>query len=104
MKQPTRFDGLSGSYDELLKDPIRDRFTGSDSVFFHLRKRDLIRDFFRRRGGGEARMAWLDIGCGKGELLSALGGDFGRAAGCDVSSEMMQGICRIETRQQEAAL
>jgi SAM-dependent methyltransferase len=104
MTPPSRFDRLSASYDELLKDPIRDRFTGSDSVFFHLRKRDLIREFFRRRGGGTGEMAWLDLGCGKGELLAAMGGDFRRAAGCDLSSEMMQGIQGAETRRQEDPL
>ena len=49
-RRMTRFDRLSPSYEELLRDPIRDRFTGQESGFFHRRKADLIRRFFRRRG------------------------------------------------------
>src|SRR5579864_4580295 len=40
MSQP-EFDRYSPSYEELLKDPIRDRFTAGESAFFHVRKRDL---------------------------------------------------------------
>ena len=46
MSQP-EFDRYSGSYEELLKDPIRDRFMGAGPQFFHVRKRDLIREHFR---------------------------------------------------------
>lgn len=95
-----RFDRLSGDYQELLKDPIRDRFVGQESQFFHVRKRDLIREFFRAKRIDPAKLAYLDFGCGKGELLTLLRHDFARAAGCDVSSEMMQSIEGIETRLQ----
>ena len=57
MSQP-EFDRYSASYEELLKDSIRDRFIGGGAGFFHLRKRDLIRQHFSyfpeplyRRGG-----------------------------------------------------
>jgi SAM-dependent methyltransferase len=83
------FDGLSGSYDDLLKDPIRDRFTAGTSEFFHLRKRDLIREFFRRRRVDTRQLSFLDIGCGKGELLTLLREDFNEVAGCDPSSGML---------------
>lgn len=84
------FDNLSASYEELLKDPIRDRFTGAATQFFHVRKRDLIRDFFRRQGVDTGRLAALDLGCGKGDLLKLLHEDFTRVAGCDPSSGMLQ--------------
>jgi len=102
--EPTRFDQLSSSYDNLLKDPLRDRFTGNESLFFHQRKCDLIRRFFRRRSVDTSRLGYLDLGCGKGELATLLRPDFARVAGCDVSSEMMQGISGIETRVQSDAL
>ncbi len=100
MKPPTRFDHLSASYDELLRDPIRDRFTGAESIFFHRRKAELIRRFLRRRGLAAAEMRYLDVGCGKGELLSLLQADFRSASGCDVSEEMMRNITNVETRIQ----
>jgi len=107
MTQPPRFDQLSSSYEELLRDPIRDRFTGQESMFFHRRKADLIRRFFRRRGLATSGLRYLDVGCGKGELLQLLHRDFKQTAGCDVSVGMMQQVSQIagiETRVQEDPL
>lgn len=84
------FDALSESYEELLKDPIRDRFGAGTSEFFHLRKRDLIRDYLRRRKIDSHTLRWLDIGCGKGELLTMLRSDFAEVAGCDPSAGMIE--------------
>jgi SAM-dependent methyltransferase len=100
----TRFDRLSSSYEELLHDPLRDRFSGLESAFFHRRKGDLIRRFFRRRGVATSGLRYLDLGCGKGELLQLLQSDFKQTAGCDVSQEMMRQITQvtgIETRVQK---
>lgn len=100
----TRFDRLSSSYEELLHDPLRDRFTGQEPAFFHRRKRDLIRRFFRRRGVATSGLRYLDLGCGRGELLQLLQSDFKQTAGCDVSQEMMRHITQvtgIETRVQK---
>jgi len=79
MSQP-EFDKYSTAYEDLLKDPIRDRFAGSTD-YFHVRKRDLIREYFRSRGSDTKRLSYLDVGCGKGELISLLAGDFAQAAG-----------------------
>jgi len=98
-----RFDSLSASYEELLRDPLRDLFTGPEPMVFHRRKADLIRRFFRRRGAETAELQYLDVGCGKGELLRLLEFDFRRAAGCDLSAQMMRHIGGIETRVQESA-
>ncbi|MCU1339254.1 MAG: Methyltransferase type 11 [Bryobacterales bacterium] len=101
--KPSRFDQFSSSYDELLRDPIRDRFTGNESMFFHRRKVELIRRFFRRRGLSTGRLCYLDVGCGRGELLHLLQSDFKETAGCDVSAEMMRQVSQvpgIETRVQ----
>jgi SAM-dependent methyltransferase len=107
MTQPPRFDQLSSSYEELLRDPIRDRFTGQESMFFHRRKAELIRRFFRRRGLPTSGLRYLDVGCGKGELLQLLQFDFKQTAGCDLSSSMMQEVSQIagiETRVQSDSL
>ena len=83
------FDGLSDAYEELLKDPLRDRFTGGASEFFHIRKRDLIREFFRARHVDTQKLSFLDMGCGKGELLASLRTDFAEVFGCDPSPGML---------------
>ncbi len=83
------FDDLSGAYEELLADPLRDRFAGGAAVYFHVRKRDLIREFFRRRGVDTRTLSLLDLGCGKGELLTLLREDFGLVCGCDPSAGML---------------
>jgi SAM-dependent methyltransferase len=103
----SRFDHLSSSYEDLLRDPLRDRFTGQESLFFHRRKADLIRRFLCRRDISASSLRYLDVGCGKGELLSLLQRDFKHTAGCDVSSEMMRHVSQvngIETRVQKDSL
>ena len=91
MRTPeSEFERFSDKYDELLKDPIRDCFLSGDSDFFHERKRDLIREYFRRRGLDTRRLRYLDLGCGSGELLTLLRNEFGEVAGCDPSSGMME--------------
>lgn len=97
---PAEFDQLAAGYDQLLSDPWRDRFTGAETGFFHLRKRDLIRDYFWRRGMDTRHLRYLDLGCGKGELLSLLRGDFASAAGCDTSWQMLASIKDIQVRLQ----
>jgi SAM-dependent methyltransferase len=100
----TRFDQLSPSYEDLLHDPIRDRFTGNEPGFFHRRKADLIRQFFRRRFVHTSDLCYLDVGCGKGELLGLLQPDFKQVAGCDVSAAMLGQVTGIETRVQQYPL
>lgn len=84
------FDQFSDSYAELLKDPIRDRFSPGGTGFFHVRKRDLIRKHFRQRGMDTRKMRYLDLGCGKGDLVSLLRDDFARVSGCDASEGMLR--------------
>jgi SAM-dependent methyltransferase len=95
------FDRYSASYEELLSDPIRERFAGTGSEFFHIRKRDLIREYFRNREIDPHRLRYLDIGCGKGELISMLREDFGYTAGCDPSPGMLSFVNGLDTRVQE---
>jgi ubiquinone/menaquinone biosynthesis C-methylase UbiE len=84
------FDQFSDSYEQLLNDPFRDRFAPGGSEFFHLRKRDIIRDHFCRDRTDTRKLAYLDLGCGKGELAHLLRNDFGRVAGCDPSAGMLK--------------
>jgi SAM-dependent methyltransferase len=98
MSKP-EFDDYSASYEDLLKDPIRDSFAGN-SLFFHVRKRDLVRDYFGSSGIDPKQLRYLDVGCGKGELLSLLAGDFAHAAGCDPSTGMLQSVIGAEVRVQ----
>jgi SAM-dependent methyltransferase len=101
--EPRRFNELASSYEDLLKDPLRDRFSGNEPQFFHARKRDLIRDYFSRHRMDTRQARWLDVGCGKGDLLGLLKCDFAATAGCDVSEEMMRGIDGVETKVQSAS-
>jgi ubiquinone/menaquinone biosynthesis C-methylase UbiE len=94
------FDEYASSYEKLLQDPIRDLFSRNPSRFFHERKRDLIRAYFRQRNANTHSMAYLDLGCGKGELLSLFRDDFSRLAGCDPSAGMLKTIQGVETRVQ----
>lgn len=93
------FDSYAPEYPNLLQDPIRDRFANG-SQFFHLRKARLIQDFFARRNVSAAGMAWLDVGCGQGELLKIAGSAFARAVGCDPSAKMMEACAGIEMFEQ----
>jgi SAM-dependent methyltransferase len=99
--ESTEFDRLAPVYEELLQDPVRDFFSGEGSQFFHLRKRDVILEYFRDRGIETQGLHYLDVGCGKGELLTLLQGDFKRSAGCDPSSEMLSELRGVEARVQE---
>lgn len=98
------FDEFGDRYDALLKDPVRDRFSAGDSLFFHLRKRDLIRRHFQRHRLDTRELTFLDLGCGKGELAVLLREDFAHVAACDPSAAMMRSgqleTSGVETRVQ----
>ncbi len=97
---PTEFDGYADDYGELLDDPIRRAFAGKQE-FFHLRKLKVFRRFLARRGVAAKTVSWVDIGCGRGDLLRLGGGDFGGAYGCDVSRDMLKYCGGLDVRLQE---
>jgi SAM-dependent methyltransferase len=100
MRQNAEFDNYANDYDNLLRDPMRDRFV-RNSDFFHRRKWILIADFMSRRGLDSRDLAWLDVGCGRGELLNYGAPHFGSIAGCDPSQEMVRSAgSNIEMRIQ----
>ena len=98
MSTQPEFDRYASDYSNLLKDPLRDRF--APGLFFHERKWLLIRDFFQRAKLDTNRLRWLDVGCGKGELLSFGRSSFGQVVGCDPSAEMLAHTKELEVRHQ----
>lgn len=101
---PAEFDEYSGDYDKLVTDSIRSKFGGGNSDFFHKRKIELLLRFFRRKGMTPAKLSWLDVGCGRGELLGLGRAHFSLCAGCDPSAGMLEASAsEIEVRQQTSA-
>jgi SAM-dependent methyltransferase len=98
------FGKFAARYEDLLKDPIRVRFTSGESIVFHTRKRELILRYLRSRNLDPGGMKYLDFGCGQGELLGLLGDSFAESCGCDPSPEMMAQIRGRETRVQQDPL
>lgn len=96
---PSEFDNYAKNYEELLRDPIRDRFA-SEGLFFMRRKWELLQDFFSRRRAPMKQLRWLDVGCGCGDLLRLGREAFGSVAGCDVSSEMLAAAQDLEVSVQ----
>jgi SAM-dependent methyltransferase len=100
VKPGTEFDNYARNYEELLRDPMRHGFA-PDSMFFHRRKWELIAEFLQSYAISSGPLSWLDVGCGKGELLSYGRSHFDRVAGCDPSREMSRDADGIEIRLQE---
>ena len=100
---PPEFDSYAREYSELLRDPVRDRFA-TTPLFFHQRKWSVIREFFDSMGRSTREANWLDVGCGRGELLRLGQSAFGRVAGCDLSQEMLKASADLEVRLQTAPI
>jgi SAM-dependent methyltransferase len=83
------FDQYAEDYEALQNDPIRHSFS-KDGTFFHERKWRLIRAFFESLGRDLRSISWLDIGCGKGELLRLGRSEVASVSGCDVSEGMLK--------------
>src|SRR5271154_6453039 len=97
------FDDYAGLYAELLDDPARNRFA-QDPLHFHRRKWLLIKGLLNRAGVNVATQRWLDVGCGRGELLELAGGSFAQATGCDPSAGMLSSQASIEVRKQPSPI
>jgi SAM-dependent methyltransferase len=82
------FDQYAPSYPELLDDPLRNRFA-QDPLHFHSRKWLLMKRLLKRAGVTVSTQKWLDVGCGRGELLEIAGSHFAQAIGCDPSAGML---------------
>jgi SAM-dependent methyltransferase len=87
-KERREFDRYAHSYVELIDDPIRKRFA-HDPLHFHRRKWLLIDRLLKHAGANARTQRWLDVGCGRGELLEMAGSNFAQAMGCDPSAGML---------------
>lgn len=83
------FDKYARDYEDLLHDPIRERFAPASKFFFE-RKWKLLQQYMSETGMDAKSARWLDVGCGKGELLQLGAQAFAGVSGCDVSPEMIQ--------------
>src|SRR5262249_46918814 len=72
----------------------------SGTRFFFERKIQVVRDFFSRAGVDTRELAWLDVGCGQGDLLRCGQGYFKVAMGCDPSQEMLKSCEGLQVRHQ----
>lgn len=93
------FDQYALSYAELLEDPLRNRFA-KDPLHFHRRKWIVIEKLLKRAGVTLGTQRWLDVGCGRGELLEIAGGHFAQAIGCDPSAGMLSSHSSFKTHEQ----
>ena len=100
-KLSPEFDLYAASYEALLEDPLRNRFARG-AHYFHQRKWILIQDLLHRAGLNTSSLRWLDVGCGKGELLELAGSNFAWAGGCDPSAAMLDSCTHFEVRQQQS--
>jgi SAM-dependent methyltransferase len=60
-----------------------------------------MREFLRREGLDTKCCRWVDIGCGRGDLLRLGSADFPLALGCDVSPQMLDACDGLQVRRQE---
>jgi SAM-dependent methyltransferase len=95
------FDQYAPSYAELLDDPLRNRFA-KDPLHFHRRKWLLIKKLLKRAGVTLSTQRWLDVGCGRGELLEIAGSHFAQAIGCDPSVGMLSSHPSFKTHEQSS--
>ncbi|HUK18455.1 MAG TPA: class I SAM-dependent methyltransferase [Bryobacteraceae bacterium] len=93
------FDGYADRYEELIADPLRDRFAKS-AEYFHWRKLEVLRAYLAASGKPPGKLRWLDLGCGRGDLLRIGKAAFAMACGCDVSAESVKYCEGVTVRVQ----
>ena len=101
-EKPTEFDLYAGEYDDLIRDPIREKFASSNR-FFAERKLQVIHRFYGNRNTDTRALNWLDVGCGQGDLLRMGKSRFASVAGCDPSSGMLRSCSGLQIRLQTSA-
>jgi SAM-dependent methyltransferase len=94
------FDDYAAEYDALLDDPVRRRFAPGNT-FFVTRKVEVILDLLRGAGRDPHTLRWLDVGCGRGELLKGARAHFSHVRGCDVSTAMLAHAAPIDVVVQQ---
>lgn len=99
--QPVEFDAYANEYEELLRDPLRDRFAAS-SEYFHWRKFQVLLSYLTSVKRPAGALRWLDLGCGRGDLLRIGKDAFTLACGCDISPESLKYCEGISVRVQQS--
>jgi SAM-dependent methyltransferase len=89
------FDELARDYDELLRDPLRDRFASGSDFFIEQKARIVSSRLaaLTKRQPRARPLRVLDAGCGRGTAFQFFGPGI-RVFGCDVSAPMLQGATR----------
>lgn len=87
--QEREFDAYAADYDALLEDPVRRRFAPGNT-FFVSRKVEVMLQLLRAAGRDSRSLRWLDVGCGRGELIQKARAHFRDVRGCDVSAGMVE--------------
>lgn len=88
LSTPAEFDQYGEQYFDLLRHPAKSLITRSPQ-FFALRKWQVLKDALDRFNVDTKTSAWLDVGCGWGDLLRLGQSHFRQAIGCDVSLNML---------------
>lgn len=96
VEEVAEFEEYAQTYSELLDDPVRTSFT-RDPLHFYWRKWIVLQRLFKVHDLKPESLSWLDVGCGRGELLSMIGDKFAQAGGCDPSSSMLPRNSRFQT-------
>jgi SAM-dependent methyltransferase len=97
--EKAEFDLYAPTYAQLLDDPIRNNFA-QDPLHFHRRKWSLIQKLLTRAGITMKTQRWLDVGCGRAELLELGGSNFAQAVGCDPSAGMLSSYSSFKMYEQ----
>ena len=61
-----------------------------DPEYFHWSKLEVLVAYLRGIGKQPETLKWLDLGCGRGDLIRLGKSTFGEAFGCDVSPESVK--------------
>lgn len=89
---PRAFDEFAPQYEQLLHDPLRNRFTGGGDYFIELKCRVLLGLLAGRMTGGRP-LRVLDAGCGQGASFRFLRNRV-RVFGSDISRPMLREAVR----------
>lgn len=92
------FDQYARGYDELLDDPLRQKFAGDSDFFIHQKCRVMMRHLEGRTNSGRLRM--LDAGCGQGTAIAFLRKQ-ASVVGTDISLPMVKAARRLPVAVQE---
>jgi len=82
------FDRFAPDYDNLLSDPLRQKFARDDEFFIHQKCRVLMRRL-RRQVPDTSELRLLDAGCGQGTAIAFLS-RYARVIGTDISLPMVR--------------